>query len=205
MNDRLLARRGFLALSIGGFALPALLRAQQQATPAPAPSTGDPLYDPNSLERRDAIVEETDNDVTANAAEHRLACPCPCTLDVFTCRTTDFTCSYSPARHKEVVALVEQGMSVQQILDTMVARYGEEALMAPIPKGFNIVGYVLPASVVLGLGAVIVAVLALRQRASAVAAAVATSPSSPLSPTGEGGASAAEIARIERELHELES
>jgi cytochrome c-type biogenesis protein CcmH/NrfF len=201
MSDRLLARRGFLALGIGGFALPALLRAQQQATPAPTPvpAQGDPLYDPNSLERRDAIVEETDNDVTANAAEHRLACPCPCTLDVFTCRTTDFTCSYSPARHKEVVALVEQGMNVQQILDTMVARYGEEALMAPIPKGFNIVGYVLPASVVLGLGAVIVAVLALRQRASAVAAAV------PVPVAVPGGVSAEEIDRIERELHELES
>ena len=200
MTDRLLARRGFLAASIGGFALPGLLRAQQGTPkPAPAPASADSLYDPNSLERRDAIVEETDNDVTANDAEHRLACPCPCTLDVFTCRTTDFTCSYSPARHKEVVALVEQGMNVQQILDTMVARYGEEALMAPIPKGFNIVGYVLPASVVLGLGAVIVAVLALRQRANVVAATV------PVPVAGTAGASAEEIARVERELHELES
>ena len=202
-----------MALGLGGLALPALaslslstrLGAQQQATPpAPAPASADPLYDPNSLERRDAIVEETDNDVTANEAEHRLACPCPCTLDVFTCRTTDFTCSYSPARHKEVVALVDQGMNVQQILDTMVARYGEEALMAPIPKGFNIVGYVLPASVVLGLSAVLIAVLALRQRAAAVAA-LATSPPSPLSLAGEGGVSPDEIALVERELHELES
>ena len=203
---RTLSRRDLLAFGLGGLALPALaslslgtsLRAQQQATPAPA----DQLYDPNSLERRDAIVEETDNDVTANAAEHRLACPCPCTLDIFTCRTTDFTCSYSPARHKEVVALVEQGMNVQQILDAMVARYGEEALMAPIPKGFNLVGYVLPASVVLGLSAILIAVLALRQRAATVAA---TSPPSPLSLAGEGGLSPDEIALVERELHELES
>ena len=180
-------------------ALPGLLRGQQQPAPAPA----DQLYDPNSLERRDAIVEETDNDATANEAEHRLACPCPCTLDVFTCRTTDFTCSYSPARHKEVVALVEQGMNVQQILDTMVARYGEEALMAPIPKGFNIVGYVLPASVVLGLGAIIFAVLALRQRAANVAA-LATASAGPLTP-GAAGLSPDEIALVERELHELES
>ncbi len=206
---RTLSRRELMALGLGGLALPALaslsystsLRAQQQATPAP-PAPAEQLYDPNSLERRDAIVEETDNDVTANAAEHRLACPCPCTLDVFTCRTTDFTCSYSPARHKEVVALVEQGMNVQQILDTMVARYGEEALMAPIPKGFNIVGYVLPASLVLGLSAILIAVLALRQRAADVAA---TSPPGPLSLAGEGGLSPDEIALVERELHELES
>jgi cytochrome c-type biogenesis protein CcmH/NrfF len=201
MTDRILTRRELVALGLGAVALPGLLGAQQQVPARPTAPTvpNDQLYDPNSLERRDAIVEETDNDATANAAEHRLACPCPCTLDVFTCRTTDFTCSYSPERHKEVVALVEQGMNVQQILDTMVARYGEEALMAPIPKGFNIVGYVLPASVVLGLGAVIVAVLALRQRAGLVAAAV------PAQVAGAAGASAEEIARVERELHELES
>lgn len=203
---RSLARRQFLALGLGGLALPTLLRGQQRATPAPkpVPAQADQLYDPNSLERRDAIVEETDNDATANEAEHRLACPCPCTLDVFTCRTTDFTCSYSPARHKEVVALVEQGMNVQQILDTMVARYGEEALMAPIPKGFNLVGYLLPASVVLGLSAILIAVLALRQRAAAVAA-VATAPPGPLSRPGEGALTPDEIALVDRELHELES
>ncbi|MBW8771781.1 MAG: cytochrome c-type biogenesis protein CcmH [Gemmatimonadetes bacterium] len=205
MRGRSLDRRELLAMALGGALLPAVLSAQQQrpASPAPAPAPADPLYDPNSLERRDAIVEETDNDATANEAEHRLACPCPCTLDVFTCRTTDFTCSYSPARHKEVVALVEQGMNVQQILDTMVARYGEEALMAPIPKGFNIVGYVLPASVVLGLGAIILAILALRQRAAAVQA-VAVAAAGP-SARPDDGLSAEDIARIERELSELES
>lgn len=207
---RTLSRRELMALGLGGLALPALaslslsrrLGAQQPGTPAPAPAAGDPLYDPNSLERRDAIVEETANDATANEAEHRLACPCPCTLDVFTCRTTDFTCSYSPERHKEVVALVEQGMNVQQILDTMVARYGEEALMAPIPKGFNIVGYVLPASVVLGLSAILLAVLALRQRAATVAAA--SSPG-PVSLAAEGGLSPDDVAQVERELQDLES
>lgn len=205
MSHRTLDRRELLAMALGGALLPAVLGAQQQrpAAPAPAAAPADPLYDPNSLERRDAIVEETDNDATANEAEHRLACPCPCTLDVFTCRTTDFTCSYSPARHKEVVALVEQGMNVQQILDTMVARYGEEALMAPIPKGFNIVGYVLPASVVLGLGAIILAVLALRQRAAAVEA-VAVAAAGPSVRPGDG-LSPDEVARVERELSELES
>ena len=198
-----LSRRRLLALGLGGLALPALARAQQGApadtgrarTPAPA----DQLYDPNSLERREAIVEETANDATVKAAELKLACPCPCTLDVFTCRTTDFTCSYSPERHKEVAALVEQGMNVQQVLDAMVAKYGEEALMAPIPQGFNLVGYVLPASVVLGLGAVIVAVLALRQRGAE--AAPVPVPAGP----GQPAVSDDEVARLERELRELDS
>lgn len=195
-----LTRRQLLAIGLGGLALPALARAQQGATPDTARARpADPLFDPNSLERRDAIVEETANDATVKAAELKLACPCPCTLDVFTCRTTDFTCSYSPERHKEVVALVEQGMGVQQVLDAMVAKYGEEALMAPIPQGFNLVGYVLPASVVLGLGAVIVAILALRQRGGEAVPAVA--PAAPDHAT----ASEDEVARLERELRELDA
>ncbi len=43
------------------------------------------------------------------AIEQRLACSCGCTLDVFTCRTTDFTCTYSPELHREVVALHQAG------------------------------------------------------------------------------------------------
>ena len=201
--SRSLSRRQLLAIGLGSLALPALARAQQggaadtsRARPA-APT--DQLYDPNSLERRDAIVEETANDATVKAAELKLACPCPCTLDVFTCRTTDFTCSYSPERHKEVVALVESGKDVQGVLDAMVAKYGEEALMAPIPQGFNLVGYVLPASVVLGLGAIIVAVLALRQRgAEAMPTPVPAAPD-------HSTVSDDEVARLERELRELDS
>ena len=197
-----LSRRQLVALGLGALALPAIARGQQPAQGTPPPS--DQLYDPGRLERRDAIVEETANDATVNAAEHRLACPCPCTLDIFTCRTTDFTCSYSPERHKEVVALVEQGMTADQVLDSMVQRYGEEALMAPIPKGFNLVGYILPASVVLGIGAVIVAVLALRQRSAQVALAK-VGPFGPAALAGAGTLSNEELARVERELRELES
>lgn len=205
--SRPLTRRELFALGLGGLVAPALASralAAQQGTAADtararAQVPTDQLYDPNSLERRDAIVEETANDATVKAAELKLACPCPCTLDVFTCRTTDFTCSYSPERHKEVVALVEQGMGVQQVLDAMVQKYGEEALMAPIPKGFNLVGYVLPASVVLGLGAIIVAILALRKREVAVVAeSTAVAPQRP-------GVSSDELARLERELQELDS
>jgi cytochrome c-type biogenesis protein CcmH len=193
-------RRELLGVVLAGAGVPALLRAQQQQPQGtPAPAAADQLFDTLSLERRPAIVEETANDATVKAAELRLSCPCPCTLDVFTCRTTDFTCSYSPERHKEVVALVEQGMGVEQVLDTMISKYGEEALMAPRPQGFNLIGYVVPAAVVLGVGAVIVAILALRQRGETlVPVKVAGSPAA-------SGASADEIALIERELRDLES
>ena len=198
-----ISRRRLLALGAGLVAVPVLLRAQAQAPTqgqaTPPSSAPDQLYDPTILERRDAIVSESANDATVKAAELKLACPCPCTLDVFTCRTTDFTCSYSPERHREVVALVEgQHMNVDQVLATMVDKYGQEALMAPPEHGFNIVGYVFPAAVILGLGAVITAVLALKQRAVAVEA-VATSTAAP------SGATPDEVARIEAELRDLES
>ncbi len=77
-----------------------------------------------------------ENAAEIQAIETRLACNCGCTLDVFTCRTTDFSCTYSPKLHREVLALKAKGLTAQQVLDAFVAKYGEKALMAPKPKGF---------------------------------------------------------------------
>ena len=51
------------------------------------------------------------------AVEQKLGCTCGCTLDIFTCRTTDFTCTYSPALHREVIALASEGKTEQQIIN----------------------------------------------------------------------------------------
>jgi cytochrome c-type biogenesis protein CcmH len=181
----ILSRRELLAL-------PAALAVTQDTAAAGR------LFDPGSVERRDAIVAETANDATVQAAELRLACPCPCTLDIFTCRTTDFTCTFSPERHKEVVALVIEGKDEDQVVAAMVERYGEEALMAPRPQGFNLVGYVFPASVILGLAAVIVSVIALRKREVLAEAPAASGP-------GRTQVSEEERARIAAALGDLES
>jgi cytochrome c-type biogenesis protein CcmH len=91
--------------------------------------------------------------------ERNLRCQCGCTLDVYTCRTTDFVCQVSPAMHADIKSLVEGGYSAQEILDSFVDVYGERALMAPRPQGFNLIGYVAP-FVALGAGAIaVVAVL----------------------------------------------
>jgi cytochrome c-type biogenesis protein CcmH len=76
--------------------------------------------------------------------EHQIRCQCGCTLDVYTCRTTDFSCQVSPAMHRDVMALVEGGHSAQEILDAFVQTYGERALMAPKREGFNWAGYIVP-------------------------------------------------------------
>jgi len=95
-----------------------------------------------------------------DALEHQLHCQCGgCTLDVFTCRTTDFSCQVSPAMHRDVMALVEGGYGAQEIIDAFVSTYGQRVLMAPPRSGFNILAWISPAIAVLIAGVFIVAFL----------------------------------------------
>ena len=86
------------------------------------------------------------SDAERDALEHRLKCQCGCILDIYTCRTTDFTCQVSPAMHRDVVRLIAGGYDAQEILDAFVSTYGEVALTAPKKEGFNWAGYLTRAS-----------------------------------------------------------
>ena len=133
--------------------------------------------------------------------EQRLACQCGCTLDVFTCRTTDFSCTYSPKLHREVLALRDEGKTAQQILDAFVAKYGEKALMAPKPHGvLNLTGYLLPGALIAAAGAGLL--LFIGNRKAAVALATPGSNSAPLSQAG--AVSPDELDRLNRALAEIE-
>jgi cytochrome c-type biogenesis protein CcmH len=98
--------------------------------------------------------------------EHHLHCQCGCTLDVFTCRTTDFTCPISPAMHQDVVHLVEGGYTAPEIIAAFRAAYGERVLMAPVREGFNWAAYLAP-FLAIGAGATVVAILTQRWRHAA--------------------------------------
>lgn len=152
-----LSRRRFLgALVVGAAGLSAVraLRAQQPAQ--------EPVKDSSNLFAMDQAAavsvrkpakpgaRASMNADQRDALEHRIRCQCGCTLDVYTCRTTDFSCQVSPAMHRDVMALVEGGYSAQEILDAFVGTYGERALMAPKREGFNIVGYLLPSAALIG-------------------------------------------------------
>ncbi len=108
-----------------------------------------------------------------DALEHDLHCQCGCTLDVFTCRTTDFTCSVSPAMHRDVMQLVDGGYSKPEIIGAFRAAYGDRVLMAPVAEGFNWAAYVTP-FLALGAGASLVAVLIRRWTAATRLANAAT-------------------------------
>jgi cytochrome c-type biogenesis protein CcmH len=106
-------------------------------------------------------------DAERDDLEHQIKCQCGCPLDVYTCRTTDFSCSVSPAMHADVMSLVDGGYAAKEILAAFQKVYGERVLMSPVKTGFNWLGYVTP-SIALATGAVVVFALIRRwgERAS---------------------------------------
>lgn len=126
-----------------------------------------------------------------DALEHRIRCQCGCTLDVYTCRTTDFSCQVSPSMHRDVLALVSGGYSAQEIIDAFVGVYGERVLMAPTASGFNLFGWVAPFAA-LGGGAILVAVLLRTWRRPAISNTSSTAGS-----VRSADATEAELARLD--------
>lgn len=185
-----LSRRAFFTQAVAGAALIAGgargLVAQGQAAPSGSGS-------PNAAPQMDQDAAETvrrppkpgaSPSMTADERdrlEHRIRCQCGCTLDVYTCRTTDFSCQVSPAMHRDVQSLVAGGYDAQEILDAFVETYGERALMSPKKEGFNWVGYIMPFAA-LGAGLVVVTALIVRWQRAARIAAAAPVPSRGLAP-----------------------
>lgn len=98
--------------------------------------------------------------------EHHIHCQCGCGLDVFTCRTTDFSCTVSPAMHMDVLGLVNGGYTGSEIIAAFRRVYGDGVLMAPAKEGFNWLAYILPFVALVGGGGVVVTLLQRWSRAS---------------------------------------
>ena len=190
-----LTRRGFFAVALGLLTVypPNRLTAQ---SPDSLPGTGPSgrLWDPSRAGRPLSPVTAADNDAAIQAIEKQIHCTCGCNLDVYTCRTTDFTCAVSPAMHARVVALAKQGRTGPQILDQFVRENGVAILMAPPKRGFNWLGYLLPGVLILAAGAILTIVLQ-RWIPAAPARASTTPPSVPATPE--------ELERLQHELDHL--
>jgi cytochrome c-type biogenesis protein CcmH/NrfF len=170
-------RRDFLARSALGTVTLALIGPRARGQSRSAPAAGDPLNDPSVVQER-AEATAADNDAAVKGIEHRLKCTCGCNLDVYTCRTTDFTCSYSPALHREVLALRQEGKTPEEVVAAFVGKYGEQILMAPKPEGFNLAGYLLPGALVAAVGTALTVVLLRRSRRMASVVPSAPAPAS---------------------------
>ncbi len=190
------SRRQFLVLGVGTVlgVLASWRRARaQDSSSTPGPSGR--LVDPGRAGRPRTPTTARDTDAGIQAIEKRLKCTCGCNLDIYTCRTTDFTCGVSPELHRQVVALADAGKTADEIIADFVARHGEVILMAPPPRGFNLAAYFVPSLVILVAAAVLTVVL---RRWSRRAVVVGESERGRVAPAP--GASPAELERLQREL-----
>ena len=157
-----LNRRAFLTLGAGSFLTVAAswrLTTLQGSDSLPGTGPSGRLWDPARAGRPLEPVTTADNDAVIRGIEKQLHCTCGCNLDVYTCRTTDFTCTVSPAMHEQVVHLAAQGMTGPQIIDQFVREQGVAILMAPPKRGFNLAGYFVPSLLIIAAGVVLTLVL----------------------------------------------
>lgn len=149
-------RREFVATLAGGVALLVArqARAAQQVTQTFSGPMEQDAYRPVKLAAKTGAVASM-TDAKRDDLEHQIKCQCGCPLDVFTCRTTDFSCNVSPAMHADIIGLVLGGYSGEEILGAFQKVYGERVLMSPIKSGFNWLGYVTP-SIAIATGAVVI-------------------------------------------------
>lgn len=155
------SRREFVGGLVGGaasFLAARNVSAIQITQPVVGPPMAQDAYRPVKLEPRagasPSMTTEQRDDL-----EHDIKCQCGCVLDIYTCRTTDFTCAVSPAMHTDVMGLVAGGYSAPAILSAFQAVYGEQVLMAPLMRGFNWVGYLMPFAALIAGGVTIAALI----------------------------------------------
>ena len=171
-------RREFIAAVVAGGGLLAArsLAGAQQVTQAFSGPMEQDAYLPVKLAAKPRAIASM-TDAQRDDLEHQIKCQCGCPLDVYTCRTTDFSCSVSPAMHADIMGLVSGGYGATEILRAFQKVYGERVLMSPVRSGFNWLGYVTPSIAIAG-GAVVIFSLIRRWGARAAArpspAAVAT-------------------------------
>ena len=190
------SRYGFVACLVIAL-LPAYPATRLPAQAAQTPDSlhnSSKLWDPDRAGRPLPPVTARDNAAAIQVLEKRLRCTCGCSLDVYTCRTTDFTCTTSPAMHQRVLALEDQGKNATEIVDDFVRENGVSILMAPPKHGFNLAGYFTPAVLILLAAAVLTVVLRRWTRRAAPAMPGSSAPAIAASP--------AELERLNRELRE---
>ncbi len=133
---------------------------------------------------------DADNDPRVRQAASQLAWYCGCnTQSIASC-----TCGVASKSRGEILASLEEGASVQQVVDSWVERFGARILLEPPRKGFNLVGWFLPGVVLLAAGLMLALVLR-RWRARAEDAAVGATDAPP---------ERRYLEQLERELQELE-
>lgn len=129
--------------------------------------------------------------------EGAIMCICPddCGKVLINC-----TCSDSDRYRQRIRAMIDQGMTKEQIIDRFVAEMGKIVLAAPTTKGFDLTAWVLP-FVALGISIPIVAVV-IRRLGSRAASPNGERSDTPSQPDEQVDSTLA--AKLERELRNLD-
>ena len=178
MNDNaVITRRRFFAASAAGAAvlLAARVARAQEGQEGEQANTGAANTAMESVRFKSVTLPPKGAPVLDQAKrdelEHHLHCQCGCNLDIYTCRTTDFSCQVSPAMHRDVMALVAGGYSAPEIIAAFKNVYGDRVLMAPPSSGFDLAAWITP-FVALSAGIALVIIVLKRLRAPALAPAI---------------------------------
>ncbi len=117
----------------------------------------------------------------------RLVCQCGCNEQLSVCAMQN--CSSATPMRAEIRERLQNGETVDKIVESFVARVGKQVLSAPTMKGFDVTAWVMP-FVFLCFGAIVVGWIAVKMaRPRALTADAAPVPADP---------------RIERELRDFE-
>ena len=210
-NGRAQSRRAFVVRAgavVGGLSL--LVRragAQEQSEQqAGATNSGEEMtsdsYKPVSRPPKPGATP-TMGKVEVENFERQLACPCPCTLDIYTCRTTDFSCGISPAVHGDIQRLVDGGYTATEIMEALTGTYGDFILNSPRKEGFSLAAWFAPFAAV-AVGAVGIGALLRSWRLNAKTADAARAARAAAQPANAPAVDATpeELARLEAALRE---
>jgi cytochrome c-type biogenesis protein CcmH len=165
--------------------------------PAIAQEHGEAGHDSIHHEAANAPMDEKKL-VELSEIRRELACYCGCSLTVEDCLRS-MRCSESAKLSRQVIDLSNTGKSKPEIIQAMLASYGETILSAPTKKGFNLAAWILPFAA-LGIGGLIVIIVVKMwagQGKPAGAPAASAKPAAPAEPDPYS-------LRIEEELKRLE-
>ena len=207
-NQRTQSRRAFVMRAgavVGGLGL-LVRRAGAQEQQASTTNGGEEMtsdsYKPVSRPPK-AGAKPTMSKVELENFERQLACPCPCTLDIYTCRTTDFSCGISPAVHGDIQRLVDGGYTATEIMEALTGTYGDFILNSPRKEGFSLAAWFAPFAAV-AVGAVGIGALLRSWRMNAKTADAARQARAAARPASAPSVDATpeELARLEAALRE---
>ncbi len=108
-----------------------------------------------------ALGIQTAADISRDYKEacDRLMCQCGCNEQLSVCAMQN--CSSATPMRAEIRERLQNGESVDVIVESFTARYGKQVLSAPTLQGFDITAWVMP-FLILCLGSVVVGWIAVR-------------------------------------------